>query len=103
MQITERRKSDLRDADLHGGATDRVELPCHQFCDDTGLELYMCNLSGRALLRQNTPHLPTVVRMPAIMDDDILPDMGRMTPRLFWGASLGSSPVQNAAPPEPRP
>ena len=82
MQITERRKSDLRDADLHGGATYRVELPCHQLCDDTGLELDMCDLSGRALLCQDTPHLPTVKRMPAIMHDDILPDMGRMTPRL---------------------
>ena len=82
MQIYERRNSDLRDADLHGGATYRVELPCHQLCDDTGLELDMCDLSGRPLLRQNTPHLPTVMRMPAIVDDDILPDMGRMTPRL---------------------
>jgi hypothetical protein len=26
---------------------------------------------------QNTPHLPTVMQIPAILDDDILPDMGR--------------------------
>jgi len=97
VQITERRKSDLRDADLHGGATDRVELPCHQLCDDTGLELDMCDLSARALLCQDTPHLPTVKRMPAIMHDDILPDMGRMNPRLLSEEKTGCS---QAATPE---
>ena len=31
------------------------------------------------------------------MDDDILPDMGRMTARLRWGESPGSSPAPIAA------
>ena len=57
----------------------------------------MCDLSGRALLCQDTPHLPTVKRMPAIMHDDILPDMGRMTPRLFSEESRGCSRAPIAA------
>lgn len=60
----------------------RIELPCGHHRDDTGLELDMCGLSGRAPLNQNAARAPAVQRMPAIMDDDIPPDMGRMTARL---------------------
>ena len=42
-------------------------------------------------------------RMPAIMDYDILPDMGTITARLRWGESRGSSPVPSAALTEQRP
>jgi hypothetical protein len=35
--------------------------------------------------------------VPAVMDLDLLPDMGRMTGRLPWGAGHGYSPVPTAA------
>ena len=35
--------------------------------------------------------------VPAIMDLDLLPDMGRMTGRLLSGAARGSSPVRIVA------
>jgi hypothetical protein len=62
---------------MHG-----VELPRRHLRDDARFELNVCNLPGRAPLGQNAPHVPTVKWMPAIVDHDILPDMGRMTPRL---------------------
>jgi hypothetical protein len=34
--------------------------------------------------------------VPAIMDLDVLPDMGRMTGRLPWAESHGCSPVPTA-------
>ena len=52
---------------------------------------------------ENTTHAPPVQRMPAILDHNILPDMGRMTARLRWGESRGSSPVPSAALTEQRP
>lgn len=63
----------------------------------------MCDRSGRALLGQKAPHLPTVKRMPAIMDDNILPDMGRMTTQLYSEESRGCSPAQIAVASVPPP
>src|SRR5262245_40972725 len=42
----------------------------------------MHELTRSAPLTLNATHAPCVQRMPAIADDDILPDMGRMTARL---------------------
>ncbi|MGO8954538.1 MAG: hypothetical protein ACLPWS_05625 [Rhodomicrobium sp.] len=88
MQVTQRRQRDPRDADLESAAIDRIELPgCHHR-DDTGLELKMCDLFGRAPLNQNTTIAPAAQWMPGIMDNDIVPDMGRMTARLQRGENL---------------
>ena len=83
----------LRDADLETGAIDRVELPRRQNRHDTGRQLHVYELTRCAPLALNATHTPPAQRMPAIMDDDNLPDMGRMTARLRWGESRGSSPV----------
>ena len=82
VQVTQCCQRDLWGANLEGGAINRVELPGRHHRDDTGLELKMCDLSGRAPLNQNTTRAPAVQWMPGIMDDDIVPDMGRMTARL---------------------
>jgi hypothetical protein len=43
------------------------------------------------------PKVAPIECMPAIMDLDLLPDMGRMTERLLSGAAHGCSPVQAVA------
>ena len=78
----------LRRSDLQAGAKDRIELPCRHHRDDTRLKLDMRDLAGRAPLDQNPPRAPPVKRMPAIVDDDSLPDMGRMTARLLWAETM---------------
>jgi hypothetical protein len=82
VQVAQRRQRDLRKADLYGAAIDRVELPGRHHRDDAGLELELSDLSGCAPLDQNTTRAPAAQRMPGILDDGILPDMGRMTVRL---------------------
>jgi hypothetical protein len=83
-------------------AVDRVELPRRQDGHGVGCQFHV-QLSRCAQLGLNTTHAPPVRRMPAIVDDDILPDMGRMTARLRWGDSRGSSLVPSAALTEQQP
>jgi hypothetical protein len=42
-------------------------------------------------------HLAAMQRVPAVMDFNILVDMGRMNPRWLWAEKLGCSPVRIAA------
>jgi hypothetical protein len=79
MQCAERRQGDLRRTDLETGAIDRVELPRRQDCHDAKRQLDVHDLTRCAPLALNAAHALTAQRMPAIMDDDVLPDMGRMT------------------------
>ncbi|MFY9656665.1 MAG: hypothetical protein WAK01_08775 [Methylocystis sp.] len=82
VQVAQRRQRDQRNTDLYGAAIDRIELPGRNHRDDAGLEFEMCDLSGCATLNQNTTCAPAAQRMPAILDNGGLPDMGRMTARL---------------------
>jgi hypothetical protein len=54
-------------------------------------------LARRTPLTLNTTNPLSVQRMPAILDYNFLPDMGRMTARLFSAARLGCSPAPIAA------
>jgi len=51
----------------------------------------MCDLARRTALDPNTPHVSAVKRMPAIVDDGIPPDMGRMTARLYDTGKSGDT------------
>jgi hypothetical protein len=53
----------------------------------------MHDLTRRAPFMPNATHPSHVQRMPTIMDQDILPDMGRMSARLLWEENHGSSPA----------
>jgi hypothetical protein len=81
VQVTERRQRHLRGPDLDASAVDRIELPGRQDRHDTRSQLHVHKLSRCAPLALNATHAPPAQRMPAIMDNDILPDMGRMTVR----------------------
>ena len=103
MQGQERAQRYLWKADLEASAIDRVELPRRHDRHDARRQLDVDELARCTPLALNATRTPPKERMPAIVDHDILPDMGRMTARLLWDASRGSSPVPNAAPPGPRP
>ena len=81
MQGTERRQRDLRRANLESHAIDRIELPRGQDRHDPWRQLDMHEFTRRASLHFDARRVPPMQRMPAILDHDLLPDMGRMTVR----------------------
>jgi hypothetical protein len=103
MQGQERAERYLWKADLEASAKDRVELPRRHDRDDARHQLDMDELARCTPLALNATRTAPKKRMPAIVDHDILPDMGRMTARLVWDASHGSSPVPSAVLTGPRP
>jgi hypothetical protein len=103
MQRQERAQRYLWKADLEASAIDRVELPRRHDRDDARHQLDVDELARCTPLALNATRTPPKERMPAIVDHDILPDMGRMTAQLLWDASHGSLLVPSRAPPGLRP
>ena len=97
MQCAERRQRDLRGTDLEPRAIDYIELPCRQNRHDARRQLHVHELTRSAPLDLNATRALPIKRMPAIVDDDILPDMGRMSARLRSGAKIISSPAPTVA------
>jgi hypothetical protein len=71
----------MRSAELEIGAVDRVKLPSRQDRHVAWRQFHMHELARFAPLALNLARALPIQRMPAILDDDILPDMGRMTAR----------------------
>jgi hypothetical protein len=82
MQGGKRDRTDLRRSDFEAGTIDRVELPCRHDRDSARRQLDMDERACCALLAQNATCTPPKQRMPRVVDNNILPDMGRMTVRL---------------------
>lgn len=81
MQGAERRKAHARLADRQSGAKDCVKLPARNQADAAGGQIDMCDDAGAAALELDAAHRMPIKRVPSVMDDDICPDMGRMTAR----------------------
>ena len=79
VQVSERRHRHARRTELHPGAGDRVEHPRRDDRDHAGRRLDVHEATGEAILAVLPPDAPPVQRMPAVVDHDLLPDMGRMT------------------------
>ena len=68
-------------ADLHAGAGRRIEHP-HRYLDDhSGLQLDCSERAIGPVLNTLKAYAAPKMGMPRIMDDAILPDMGRMNGR----------------------
>jgi hypothetical protein len=80
MQLDERRHRHARCADLHAGACDRIQHPSRDHDDDAGRHLEMDEVTRGPPLAPRQPDRTPIKGVPAIMDLDVLPDMGRMTP-----------------------
>ena len=82
MQLSQCRQLDARRAERHSGAGGRVEHPCRDHDDYAGCYLDMNDIAAGAPLDILAPKAAPIECVPAIMDLDLLPDMGRMTGRL---------------------
>lgn len=79
MKIIQGRNRDPRRAELHDGALDRIEHPGRQDENVSRANNNMDKATGLAHLARFHAKSPAMERMPAIVDESFLPDMGRMT------------------------
>src|SRR4051812_13477497 len=94
MQFDERVYRYPAQANLHACARDRIEHPRRHDRDDAGLRFDLHESPGDTLLAAAEANATPVEGMPAIVDYDFLPDMGRMTRRLPSEGGIGRSPAR---------
>ena len=80
----------VRRADLHSGASHRIEHPHRYYSHHAGRRLDVGNAARTTLLAVANPDTTPKERVPPIMDFHLLPDMGRMTERLRRDARLSA-------------
>lgn len=88
MQFSQGRDRHPRRPQLHPGTSGGIEHPCRDDYDVAGRHLDMNNLAAGAPLDVLASNSPPIQRMPAVMNLNFLPDMGRMTVRLQSRAGL---------------
>jgi len=103
MNLGERMDGDTRLTDFHAGAGDRIQHPRRHDRDDAGRDLNGCEPAIAALLKSVQPQPLAGERMPAIMDNNILADMGRMAGRLPSDGATGHSVARTRAATAPPP
>lgn len=74
----QRRQGHARRADRHTDAGRRVEHPCGYHRHDAGQHLDVDEPACLAVVYPLDPDATAEQRMPAIVDDSVWPDMGRM-------------------------
>ncbi len=79
MQIPQGIHTDSGHPKSHAGADAGVEHPVWQYGYDTRLDLNMDDPAAGALLAVLCPYTSAVERMPAVVNFNFPPDMGRMT------------------------
>jgi len=82
MQLSQCQYRDARRAQCHSSAGGGIEHPCRHHDDYAGRYLDMNNLAAGAPLNILATNTAPIECVPAIMNLDLLPDMGRMTGRL---------------------
>jgi hypothetical protein len=97
VQFSQRRQRDPRLAQIHTAAGGGVEHPCRHHDDNAGRYLDVNDIAGGPLLDVLAPNPAPIQRVPAVMDLNLPPDMGRMTARLPSAARTGCSPAPTAA------
>jgi hypothetical protein len=79
MKIAQRRYRDAWRADRrHAGADDRIQHPRGDRRDHARHRLDVNDPTGKALLTVTPPDTAPIERVPAVMNLNFLPDMGRM-------------------------
>jgi hypothetical protein len=97
MQLNQRGYRHARRPKPHSSAGDGIEHPCRHHDNYAGRYLDVNDLAAGAPLNILPSNAAPIECVPAIMDFDLLPDMGRMTGRLPSGAARGYSPALIAA------
>lgn len=78
-----------------------IELPRGNHRDYARRQFDVCDRARATLLHQNATRALAEERMPAIVDNHILPDMGTMTAQLSSDEKPGSSVTRRPAPTPP--
>jgi len=78
LQCQQRRQINARRAHHHRRTRDRIEHPAGNADDDACRSLHLHKLAGRSLLHPPNKNLASKIRVPWIVDFQLLPDMGRM-------------------------
>src|SRR3954466_2526808 len=97
MQCDERVHRYPAGADLHARARNRIEHPRRYNRDDAGLRFDLHEPPRATLLTAAEANATPEEGMPAIMDHDVLPEMGRMTRRWLSAGRAAVMQVCNAA------
>jgi hypothetical protein len=79
MQFSQRRYRDAWGTQFHSGAGGGIEHPCRHHDNDTGCHLDVNDFTAGAPLEVLTSNTASVQSVPAVVNLDLLPDMGRMT------------------------
>jgi hypothetical protein len=82
VQVDQCDPCSARISDLHAGAGDRIQHPRSYDCNYARSHLNVDNVAVRPTLAILPSDAPPMKRMPAVVDNDFKPDLGRMTPRL---------------------
>src|SRR5215469_12766 len=103
MQLSQRQYRHARRAARHCRADGRIKHPCRHNDDYAGRHLNVNDLTAGASLDILAPNATPIECVPAIMNLDLLPDMGRMTGRLRLAARIIClpAPMPAAAAPPP--
>jgi hypothetical protein len=102
MQIAEGSHRCAGSAQLHACAGGSVEHPRRHDQDYARGDLDVNHVTCRALFPVLPSKSTTIERMPAVEDLYLLPDMGRMTPRLRLDGAIGCSSAASLPASEPR-
>ena len=78
VQLAKRSQINSRWADCHPSTNHRIEHPTGDRYNDAGRPLHLKKLARRSLLHATHQNLAAEIRMLAVMDFHLLPDMGRM-------------------------
>ena len=81
MKLDQRCLHHARGPERHAGAGGGIQDPCRGHDDDTRRRLEVDNGAGYTLLAALASDTTPVEGVPAIVDLDLLPDMGRMAAR----------------------
>ena len=76
MQFSQARDRHPRRPQLHPGTSEGIEHPCRYDQDVAGRHLDMDNFTGCAPLDILSSNPASIQRVPAVMDLNLLPDMG---------------------------
>ena len=77
-QLAKRSQINPRWADCHRSTNHRIEHPTGDRYNDAGRSLHLKELARHSLLHATHQNLPAEIRVVAVMDFQLLPDMGRM-------------------------
>ena len=103
MQLSQCQYRDARRAQCHSSAGGGIEHPCRHHDDYAGRYFDVNNLAAGAPLNILATNTAPIECVPAIMNLDLLSDMGRMTGRLLSVGGRGYSPAPIAADSAPLP